>query len=324
MDNMHKAAADILQKAFAPAQETEQQETAEPTEDQETEIQTSETLETQAEQETEPASQETDSQDDISTLNRLAETLDIDIADMYALNLNMPNGDPVALGELKDFYEQNTDLDNARREIENERSKLQADRDKAEQLPPIHQELVQALANKTVIEQEWQALEQSGLRQTNAGEYSAKAVELQNKYQMTMAQLGNVNQEVERKQVERLAANQQELHKLVPDLKDDAKREAIAKRVDGMFKHFGVDTSYIGMVEDPRAMQMLIEVSNLFEQKGNFRKKRVDTAPKVLKPQAVKQSEAGRSAAIKRLTEKARNSGQRGDQVAAVSALIRG
>ena len=175
-----------------------------------------------------------------------------------------------------------------------------------------------------MIEQEWQNLEASGLRQSNPGEYSAKAVEIQNRYQAAMGQLNNINQEIDTNQKKRLFNSQQELHKLVPDLQSDEKREGIAKRVEGMFNHFGVGTQYIGMIEDPKAMHMLIELSEAWQQKSDYRKKRVDTAPKVLKPQAVKQSEAGKNAALKRLTEKARKSGQRKDQIQAVSALIRG
>ncbi len=318
MDNMHKAASDILQKAFAEPETAESQETDEPTQDQETESSSSETLQAQ---ETETQEAEA-SEEDISTLNHLAETLDIPIEDMYALNFKLQNGEQVSLGSLKDFYDQNREIEQARADIENERSRLEAE--KSEGPPPVHAEMVQALANKAVVEQEWQALESSGLRQSNPGEYSAKAVELQNKYQAVMAQLGNVNQEVEKNYMERLRTSQQELHKLVPDLKDDAKREGIAKRVEGMFNHYNVGTQYIGMIEDPNAMKMLIELSSLFEQKGDFRKKRVDTAPKVLKPQSVQNSQAGKSAALKRLTEKARKSGERKDQIAAVSALIRG
>ena len=318
MASSHEQATDILMKSFAPAEEPKPEEVPS------VEEPTSETLETPEKETLEETPQPVEEQEDISTLNHLAETLDIPIEDMYALSLKMPEGiDPTDLGTLKNFYLENKDLDQARQEIESERSRIQAERDKLGQVPPVHQELVQALANKTAVEQEWQALETSGLRQTNPGEYSAKAVEIQNKHQLVMNQLATVNQEVEAKHQQRLAVNQQELHKLVPDLKDEGKREGIAKRVSEMFKHYGVDTSYLGAIEDPRAMQMLIEVSNLFEQKGNYRSKRVDTAPKVLKPQAVRNSEAGKSAALKRLTEKARKSGQRGDQVAAVSALIR-
>ncbi len=315
-ESQHKQATDILMKAFAEPVETQEQETAEPTEEQETESSSSETLQTQ---ETETQEAEA-SEEDISTLNHLAETLDIPIEDMYALNFNLQNGEQVSLGSLKDFYDQNREIEQARADLENERSRLEAE--KAEGPPPVHAELVQALANKTAIEREWQDLETSGLRQSNPGEYAAKATELQNKYQGAIAQLGNVQQEVERNQMERLRNSQQELHKLVPDLKDDAKREGIAKRVEGMFKHYHVGTQYIGMIEDPNAMKMLIELSHLFEQKGDYKKKRIDTAPKVLKPQSVQNSQAGKAAALKRLTEKARQSGQRRDQINAVSALL--
>lgn len=324
-ESQHTQAKDILLKAFAEPQETEKQETA-PIEQQEIEAQPVETLET-PEGETQQAEQadsqpETEEGEDISTLNHLAETLDIPIEDMYALNFNMPNGDPISLGGLKDFYEQNSDLDTARQEIENERSQLAADREKLGTAQPISDEHVQAIANVRVIEQEYANLENSGLKQSNPGEYSVKALELQNRYNQASGVLQNITQIVEAKRAQKLQTHQQELHKLNPELKEEPKRVEAVGRVTEMFNHFGVNPEYIGAIEDPKAVHMLLEVSKLFEQKGNFRSKRVDTAPKVLKPQAVRNSEAGKSASLKRLTEKARQSGERKDQVRAVSALL--
>ena len=320
VDNSHEAAKDILMKAFAEPQETEKQETA-PTEQQEIEAQPVETLETQQAEQADPQP-ETEESEDISTLNHLAETLDIPIEDMYALNFNMPNGDPISLGGLKDFYEQNSDLDTARQEIENERSQLKADKEKLGTAPPLSVDHVNAVAAVKVVEQEYANLEASGLKQSDPGQYSVKALELQNRYNQANSVLQNINQIVNAKRVERLQAQQQELHKLSPELKDEPKRLEAVGRVTNMFNHFGVNPEHIGVIEDPKAVHMLLEVSKLFEQKGNYKSKRVETAPKVLKPQAVKNSEAGKNASLKRLTEKARQSGERKDQVRAVSALL--
>jgi len=314
-ENPQRAAKEILDKAFAPPQETE----TEPTEEQETAL-TSETLETQqAEPEAEAEPQPETEGDEISTLNKLAETLDIPIEDMYALNFNMPNGDPVTLGNLKDFYEQNSDLESARQQIENERQQLKEQQNG----PPISQEHVEAIANVRMIENEWQNLESSGLKQSDPGQYSVKALELQQKYAQASGVLNNINQVVESKRSERIAANQQELYKLNPELKEEPKRQEAVNRVTNLFNQYGVNPDYLGDIEDPKAIHMLLEVAKLFESRGDFRKKRIDTAPKVLKPQAVKNSQAGKQAALKRLTEKARQSGQRRDQVNAVSALLR-
>ena len=319
-ENPQKAVRDILLNSFTPQpeQETEQepQETA-----------SSETLETQTtEPEKEEVNQEAETQtdEDISTLNKLAETLDIPIEDMYALNFNMPNGDPVSLGGLKDFYEQNTDLEASRQEIENERSKLQTEKDKLREVPPASQEHIEALAQVRMIEGEWQQLETSGLKQTDAGQYSARAIELQNKYSQATGILNNIQQIIEGKRSERVAEHQRELHKLVPELKEEATRQVAVQRVTKMFDHYGLSHELLGAIDDHHAMHLLLDMSKLFEQKGNYKSKRVDTAPKVLKPQAVRNSEAGRAASLKRLTEKARKSGERADQTAAVSALLIG
>lgn len=317
-ENPTQAAKRILTEAFTPQPEPE-------TEQDQPETASSETLETQqTEPEAEEVTQEpeTGTDEDISTLNHLAETLDISIEDMYALDFKMPNGEPVELGKLKDFYEQNSELDTARQEIENERSQLQAEKDKLKDVPPVSQEHIEALANVRLIEAEYQSLEASGLKQSNPGEYAARGLELQNKYAAASNVLNNIHAIVEEKRTEKLRTHQQELHTLSPELKDEDKRVKAVERVTGMFNGFNVDPEYIGMIEDPKAVYMLLELSKLYEQKGNYKSKRVDTAPKVLKPQSVRNSEAGKQASLKRLTEKARQSGQRRDQVNAVSALL--
>ena len=314
-ESAHKQATDILMNALTPKPEPE-------TEKDSQETAPVETLETQpAEQANQEA--ETPTEEDISTLNHLAETLDIPIEDMYALNFNMPNGDPISLGGLKDFYEQNNDLEAARQEIENERAQIQADREKTGEAVPISQEHVEALAGVQVIQNEWNALESSGLKQQDPGRYAAQALEIQNRFNQAQAVLQNIDGIVQSKRAEKLRVHQMELHKLSPELKDEPKRVEAVTRVTKMFNHFGVDPSHIGSIEDPKAVHMLLEVSKLFQEKGDIRSKRIDTAPKVLKPQSVRNSEAGKSASLKRLTEKARQSGQRRDQINAVSALLR-
>ena len=135
--------------------------------------------------------------------------------------------------------------------------------------------------------------------------------------------MNNIQQIIEGKRSERVAEHQRELHKLVPELKEEATRQVAVQRVTKMFDHYGLSHELLGAIDDHHAMHLLLDMSKLFEQKGNYKSKRVDTAPKVLKPQAVRNSEAGRTASLKRLTEKARNGSNR-DKAAAVAALLRG
>ena len=111
MDNMHKKASEILQNAFAPpTEEPEKAEEPQPIEEPEAEPSSSETLQPAEEQD-----------EDISTLNNLAEALDISIEDMYALDFKIPDGQEtvqVDLGTLKNFYLENQDIDKVRQEIE--------------------------------------------------------------------------------------------------------------------------------------------------------------------------------------------------------------
>lgn len=319
-ENPQKQASDILMKALAPAPkqpepvEQDHRETDEPG---------SENAELDESQANKPEMAEPEQgEQDISTLNHLAETLDIDIADMYALGFNIDGADePVTLGTLKDHWQQTRDIDKARQELDREREQIKADREQGPELPP--QEVVQAQAVLMAIQTEWQELEASGLKTTDAGQYSAKMLDIQNRYNQAQQYAGQVGQVMEQKRVERMTAAQRQLHERVPELADDSKREAISGRVERYIQKFGFKPEDLAKVEDARLMHLVIEASALAEQKGSLRKKRIDTAPKVLKPGQVRESQAGKDASLKRLTEKARQSGQTRDKMRAVSALLK-
>jgi len=315
MDNPQQGVADILNAALASPEEVTTEETQTDTtqeiEPQEPEKATSETLEN----EVEATSQ------DIDTLNNLADELDIPIEDMYALNIALPNADPVSLGELKNFYQENRDIAEAKQQLETERSQIQAEAEKLQQTPPIHPEMIQAQATLMMIQQQMRSHELESLRHSNPAEWAAKQTELKNGYEQASYQLNNINQVIEQKETQLRAKQQQELFNKLPELKDDAKRAETAEQLSGFISQFGFTPNDLNYVSDSRLMHMLIEASKLYQMKGNAKGKRIDTAPKVLKPQAVQNSQAGRKASLKRLTEKARN-GQTKDKVSAVNALL--
>lgn len=323
MDNPQTQARDILMKALAPA-EPETVQDSETSTSPEMDTLSSENAalpETEA-NELETAQPEPTGEQDIDTLNRLAETLDIEMSDMYALGFNIDGAEePVTLGQLKDHWQQTSDIEKARQELDREREQLQAEQAKGPELPP--QEIVQAQAMIMAIQNEYQALEASGLKDADAGQYSAKMLDLQNRFNQAQQQASQIGQVMEQKRLESMRAAQLELHKRIPDLADDSKREAISGRVERYIQKYGFSANDLANIDNPGLMQLLIEASEMAEQKGSLRKKRIDSAPKVLKPGQVRESKAGRDASLKRLTERARQSGQTRDKISAVSALLK-
>jgi len=314
MNNPQSAVADILVSALATpeevtseSQETEQPETESPIEHEDA-SNTSETLETQPET----------AEQDIETLNNLAEELDIPIEDMYALSLKMPNADNVSLGELKNFYLDNQE---AQAKLQSERDTLQAEAERLKQTPPVPPELIQAQAQMLAVQQEANSPELEALRHTNPAEWSAKQTELRGRFEIAQQQLSSVSQVVEARRTEFKAAQQQQLFERLPELKDDKVRSETAERLNGFISNYGFTPADLNNVDDSRLMHLIIEASKLYEMKGKASEKRIDTAPKVLKPGQASNISAGKKASLKRLTEKAR-AGQTRDKVNAVNALL--
>jgi hypothetical protein len=74
-------------------------------------------------------------------------------------------------------------------------------------------------------------------------------------------------------------------------------------------------------VEDARLMRLLIEASRSDKAKLTAKDKKVENIPTASKPSASRPI-PGRKAALKRLTEKAKQSGDLRDKTRAIAALI--
>ena len=117
-------------------------------------LETATTTDTPDESPQEDVSLSDESQDEIDTLNNLAETLEVPVEDLYALNFNMGDGkDPVTLGGLKDFYEANSDLDATRLELKQREQDLQVQAEQSKELPKVSNELMQARAQVLAIQE---------------------------------------------------------------------------------------------------------------------------------------------------------------------------
>jgi len=265
---------------------------------------------------------------DIDTINNLAQELEIPIEDMYALNLNLatsknlPEGGAITLGELKSFYESNVDITELREGLTKREQDLQTRSDELSEAPQVSNELMQARAQVLAIQDQYNRTDWQGLRHSNPAEYSALQNDFRTQFDIAKNSENLANQAVETHLVESRKQQQERLFEAMPELKDEKVRAQIDQQVQAYAGKFGFTPKDLEKVEDSRLMRLLISASKSEAAKSTAKEKQETTIPTSNSPSARK-ALPGRKAALKRLTEKARATGQIRDQANAVAELLR-
>ncbi|RKZ06991.1 hypothetical protein DRQ25_12635 [Candidatus Fermentibacteria bacterium] len=299
--------------------ETTEQETA-PVETEEVTDEATPELEEQVE-ESLGESQEDD--ENIDTLNNLATELDIPISDLYELNVAMAEGEAQTLGSLKDFYEANKNIEEVRESYANKEAELTNEIASAANGPKVSNEVISARAQVMSIQDQYNRTNWDQLRQENPGNYAAMQADFRQAFDIAKDNEARANQDAEVQIAESIKYQQERLFEAVPELKDEAKRKEISAGVEALAGRYGFTHQDIEGITDHRLMKLLIEASRMSSAKESVKDKQVLSAPVSSKPNAAKQMPTSRSAALKRLTAKAKASNDRRDQVNAVSALLK-
>jgi len=285
----------------------------------------------ESEQEGEKSSEEVAEGDEeateseVDTLNNLAERLEVDVKDLYALNVKLSEGEPQTLGQLKDFFESNQDIESLRENITHKEQALTQQSEDVAKIPEITNDLLQAKANEMAIRQQYERVDWASLRQSDPGQYAALQSDFQTQYSQAQATVEEVKGKVATHTSNQAKFQQDRLFEVVPELKDDAFREKAAVSVRNFASKYGYSDKEIGDITDSRLMHMLIDAARGSDAVETVKEKKVEkSTPKSSKPASIKPvaADASRKAALKRLTDKANNSGQTQDKVAVVSALI--
>jgi len=321
MNNPQQEVAELLKAELTPTEPVEKQEQPD-TLDESLEVK-DESDESQPDTSLESDESQQEEEEAVDTLNNLAEELGVDVGDLYALNLKMPNGEPVQLGQLKDFYESNQDIEAQRQAVKNREAELQAESDKLREIPRVSNELVQAQARVMAIQTQWENTDWNTLRQQNPAEYAALQADYRNQFDMAKSNLATANDTVETHKSEARRHQQDRLFEAMPELKDDKVREQAAEQAMAFASKYGFSRNDVANIDDHRLMKLLIEASRVNKAVDTVKDKKVDATPQVLRPNAVRRTEPARKAALKRLTEKARASGLTEDKTAAVAALLK-
>ena len=296
----------------------------------ESQSQEGEQPESLAEEEIEQSAESSEEDQGIESLNNLAEELEIEISDMYALNVNLsrgenlPDGGAISLGELKTFYEKNADIDNLRAEVNKREQDLQTRSDEISEVPQVSNELMQARAQVLAIQDQYNRTDWQGLRHTNQGEYAALQNDFRTQFDIAKNNETLASQAVETHLTETRRQQQERLFEAMPELKDETVRAQIDQQVQAYASKFGFTQKDLAKVEDSRLMRLLITASKSEVAKTTAKEKQETKRIPVSNSPAARKSLPGRNASLKRLTEKARSTGQIKDQANAVAELLKG
>ena len=280
-----------------------------------------------AEEEVEESTESLDEEGNIDTINNLAEELDIEIEDMYALNVklsrgeNLPEGGAKTLGELKTFYEKNADIESLREGIKNRETELLSQSETVSAAPQVSNELMQARAQVLAIQDSYNNTDWQGLRHSNPAEYAALQSDYRMRFETAKAHETEVTGTAETHMMETRRQQQERLFEALPELKDEKVRAQVGADVQAFAGKYGFTPKDLDKVEDSRLMRLLIEASRSDKAKFTAKDKKVEQIPTASKTSASRPI-PGRKAALKRLTEKAKASGDNRDKTKAVAALI--
>jgi len=261
--------------------------------------------------------------DNVDTLNNFAEELEIDVQDMYALNITMgEDSEAVTLGGLKDFYESNRDINEARETLKQKEEDLQREVENVKDTPKISNELLQARAQVLSIQDQFNRTDWDTLRQTDPGNYAALQQDYRTQFDIAQQNEQAAEQIVSKHLKDAQSYQQARLFEAMPELKDETVRSEALTRVVNFAGKYGFTPDDINNVDDNRLIRLLIEASATNKSVETVKDKQIKNVKKASKPSGKAPSTTSRKASLQRLTKRAKASGDRRDQIAAVNALI--
>lgn len=261
---------------------------------------------------------------DVDTLNDFASELEMKVEDLYELNIKMPNGDPITLGGLKDFYEVNQDITEARAELDQQRQVMQEEMETIQAQPGLSNEIMQARAQVLSIEDQYNKIDWNSLRQQNPGQYAAAQQDFHTQYDIAVDNQGRAEHAINEHLETAKLIQQQKLMQAVPELKDAEYRAQVSNRVITLAERYGFTPADVGNIEDHRLMRLLIDASNKDSAAISAKEKIVKNVPVTGKSSPAKAIPIStRKATLKALTEKARKSNDNRDKTNAITELLK-
>jgi hypothetical protein len=318
-----------------PDEETQEtEETAEQTQSTEEVTESSEAVEKEGAEDPEKEGEQADAEEDpVYTLNDMASDYDKEVEDLYHVSVKLSKGDSMTIGQLKDFREENKDIEQIRvgfvdkeQALTEQAESLSVQSEEVGKTPGITNEFLQARATVLAISQSYDRVNWDELRVQKPGEWAALQQDFQNQFANAKQLETEAQNKVEQQTQSNAKFQQDRLFAAVPDLKDDAFRSKTTDSVVRYAGRYGITAKEVGDITDSRVMHMMIEaakgVDAMKTAKEKIVPKEVPKAAKSAPAKPAKSDNSKRKAALQRLMTKAKDSGKKADQDTAIHALL--
>ena len=255
-----------------------------------------------------------------TNVSSLAEAIGWTPEDLYDIDVGMGDGkDPIKLGALKDHYETSVKAEaTAKADVERLQGELTAATGQGGP-QQINQEVMNAKAQVLSIQQQYNGYDWAKAELEDPGE----AALLKQKFNEAFNQANGAVQYQQQLQFQNKQNQLQQglvkLKEIIPAWTDNVVMQADQVKVKALMAEAGYPVQFIEGVDDPIAIGLMHELVQLRAEKTAATEtvQRVRKAPKVIKGGKKKPNDH-----VKRLSDKAKQTGEKGDQIAAVRALL--
>ncbi len=257
------------------------------------------------------------------SLNDFAADIETPMSELYGLQVKITGSENgKTIGELKDFYVENQDIESQREEVEEQREQLSREAEIVKRSPEVSAELVNAKAQLTGIERQYKTIDWEALRTQNPAEYTALQMDYRNAYEAASNTVESVSAEAADHITQIQEMEHQKLLDSMPELKDDETRKATGQLVLNLTTKYGFSQQEVSDITDSRLLRLLIDASKTVGAKETAKKKLVESKPTGTRSRGRKLTQSGKKATQSKLNRKAKESGNTDDRVAAISNLL--
>jgi hypothetical protein len=330
--NAELSPGEILRQSFAPSVE----------EQEEVEVVATETddalIESEQHEESEQVEETGGEESDIQTITQLAEELEIDPSEFYNLQVPLADGmEPISLGEIKDKYQEylstKDKLTADQAAIEAERTALATEAQQAKsnaisEGANTSKEIVEAQGLLQAIQAQYESIDWTAAEKENPGEavlYKQKLNEAYGGAQMKLQQASQAN-DVQKQQgmVQYYTQQWAESLKARPEWAEESAYRKDRTAIEAVAVEYGFAPQEASQIADARTLNILHDYAQMKAKvkSANANAKEVVRKPTGLKPSGLRTLKGRKQTALKRITDRAKATGDRTDQRAAVSAIL--
>jgi len=265
--------------------------------------------------------------EDIRGFGDWVEDNELDAEYMYGLEIGMGDGsDPVPLGKMKDRY---VEAQGKNTQYQEQLQQQQARINELEQYSQYGQQLDQniqsASAQVQAIQQQYQATNWEEMERNDPARAALQRQKFQEAFSGASQQLEQVKQQstqqAEGMRQQRLQQGQQYLTQHIPEWNNAEVARSDRQEIARMMVAEGYPPEAVGQMSDPIAVRLAHEFLKMRKQlaAGGKAAKQVAASPK----RSLRGGRGKVNAGVAdKLTQRAQSTRQRGDQIAAVKALL--